>query len=136
MNRFVFSWLTNLLLVTSLTAYASGQNWKSFGKDNTGQEVFYDQDSLVQISSTVYEAWFKFSFPPGASGKVAQKAGPHGFLLNFVQLRNDRRYRRLRLEAYTAAGVCVESIDSQDEGWLPISPGNAVELLWKVLFKP
>jgi len=126
--------LVCVLLTVYLNASAHGESWKSFGKDTTGQEVFYDQDSLARVSPTIYEAWFKFSFPPGASGTIAQKVGPNGYMLNFIQFRNDRRYRRLRLEAYNANGVCVSSVDSRDEGWMPISPGNAVELLWKVTF--
>lgn len=135
MNKDQIQLIVCILLTVYLRAPAHSESWKSFGKDTTGQEVFYDQDSLTRVNPKIYEVWFKFSFPPGASGALARKVGPDGYMLNFIQFRNDRRYRRLRLEAYTADGVCVSSVDSHDEGWMPISPGNAVELLWRVTFR-
>jgi hypothetical protein len=123
---------------------AKGTDWVHYGRDDLGNDSFYDRDSIRNVSKGVIQVWTKRVYSDAGRESVIndyEKIGVEAigyeslsyskelFFINCL----DRKCRRNHGVDYAIDGHVLQ--EYQDGTWTALSPDSALDTLMKEVCK-
>ena len=133
-----------------LVSQAQGAEWVSSGRSPSGNEHFYDRETLTKLPNGIIKVTVKMTY--SAAGKSQSMAcqlskgtdDKHCEELSYTLSPNEincvtREFRMMSVSAHSADGRVLDSGDfewQQSEGWLPMPSMSVGETLYNAVCPP
>jgi hypothetical protein len=134
------------ILTFFLVPPVHGSDWLSIGKDRLGNELLYDTDTIVKLSTGITKIWIKGIYSAeGKKERIQERIKGKLPIENYDKLSYvlelqeincvKREYRVIAYTDYSSdGGILNKSIT--ELGWEPISPDSMGEIIDKIVCPP
>jgi len=145
----VIHFLFFAITVVFLASQAEGAKWVRIGEDMSGNESFYDSESMTVLPGGIIKVWWKMRYSDEGRNLYIQQMKRFGldakgyetlsYSRNLTEIDCETREVRIIVVSNYTARYVLDSINVKpqpSEGWEPIVPGTMEEQMYKTVCLP